>query len=64
MIISVAAIVIAIICVWLIVTGKNYHNIPVIVLIGSVVYMFLPMISFILLTICIVYLLFFRKRKN
>jgi hypothetical protein len=60
MIISLWAILATIICIWLITSGRNYFNIPVIALLCVLTYMFLPLILCIGIIIGLIYLIFFR----
>ncbi len=63
MIISAWLILATILCVWFIITDRNYFNLPWIILIICLIYAFLPIILFLALIYFVLYALGFISRR-
>jgi hypothetical protein len=63
MIISTWLILATILCVWFIITDRNYFNLPWIILIICLIYAFLPVILFAAVIYFVLYALGFITRR-
>lgn len=63
MIISAWLIIATILCIWFIVTDRNYFNLPWIILFICLIYAFLPVILFAALIYAILYALGIVNRR-
>lgn len=63
MIISAWLIIATILCIWFIVTDRNYFNLPWIILIICLIYAFLPIILFAALVYAVLYALGIVSRR-